>query len=196
MARKFKRGEAVMHFGQRGPTRCYFGGKMGGYRVLSSLPDVESGWCIPLEEVARAVFHAPNEHGVYPNEVCDAIEYRAGKDFRIVLRFLQIAPDAWAIGKEVEIGNGYQASPVSERWRYPSLEAAIRAELAPLLAELARCAAGAPNAYIRSESQSATRRLQRRAMDAIFHLLHGLSPHLSRDIIISLLSTSQSDNNG
>lgn len=194
MARKFKRGEAVMHFGPGGPTRCYFGGKMGRYRVLSSLPNVESGWCIPLEEVASTVFHAPNEHGVYPNDVCDAIEFRAGNDFRIVVRFLQIGPHSWAIGKEVQIGSGYQGSPVSERWQYPSLEAALREELSPLLAELARCAAGAQSTYSRKAPNSTVRRLQRRAKEAIIHLLHGLAPHLPRDIIISLLTHRSGDN--
>lgn len=188
MARKIKRGDPVIYYGGALPQRCYFGGKMGAYRVLSSTPNVQSGWCVPLEKIEEEVFHAPNGAGVYEDAVCDRIEYKASK-IEIVFRYVQAGPASWAIGSEVKIGDRGIITPVSVHDpAFETFEDAMKATMTPVLLELGRFAAGVDSSY--GVGALSAKPLQRRAKDALFHLLHALPSPLQRDIII-LLSAGQ-----
>ncbi len=192
MARTFKRGQAVMYFEGKTGKRCYFGGKMGAYRVLSSVPNVESGWCIPLSNVNRVVFPAPNEDGTFDRSVCEVIEYRADRSFFVRLEYVQTGPEAWAIGHSLRVGDTRQASPAVVHQPYSTLDEAITQVLSPVLRGLASLAAGADNPFVKPRGKNTV--LQRRARDAMYHLLNALSPHLRNAIVMSLLGrTGDSD---
>jgi hypothetical protein len=109
MARDFKRGEPVVYYGNGRATRCFFGGKNGGYRVLSSTPDLESGWLVPLSSVLSEVFPAPNEHGVYAQDLATRIEYRGSATFHVAVDYLQIGPERWIAASEFRIGTRYRS---------------------------------------------------------------------------------------
>jgi hypothetical protein len=177
-----------MYFGGETGKRCYFGGKMGAYRVLSSVPNVESGWCIPLSDVDRVVFPAPNEDGSFDRSVCDAIEYRADRSFFVRLEYVQTGPEGWAIGHSLRVGDTRQASPAVVYQTYSTLEEAITQVLSPILRGLGSLAAGADNPFVKPHGKHTV--LQRRARDAMYHLLNALSPHLQNAIVMSLLGRS------
>jgi hypothetical protein len=187
MARKYKRGQEVMYYGVRGVMRCYFGGKMGAYRVLSSTPYVDTGWAVPLSEVETSVFPAPNEQGVFDRQVCDVLEYRVDSRFFVRIEYLQAGPALWAIGQSLQIGNNGRSIPVSTQLGSPTFEDAIKSVLPMLLVELARLAAGVDNPFDRSVAPNKPRKTtQRRAQDAIYHLLNALPSELCNDIVMSL----------
>ncbi|MBN3815221.1 hypothetical protein G3N57_00735 [Paraburkholderia sp. Se-20369] len=188
MARKFKRGQAVMYFEGETGKRCYFGGKMGAYRVLSSIPNVESGWAIPLSAVDRAVFPAPSEDRTFDRAVCEAIQYRVDRTFYVQLEYVQAGPHAWAVGYSLRIGDTRKVLPVAADRTFPTFEEAITAGLSPLLHELTRLAAGVGNAFVDVGSITAT--VRRHAKDTIYHLLSTLPAHVQDDIVMSLLGES------
>lgn len=185
MARKFKRGQAVMYFEGETGKRCYFGGKMGAYRVLSSIPNVESGWAIPLSDVDRVVFPAPSEDGTFDRAVCEAIQYRADRTFSVQLEYVQAGPRSWAVGHSLRIGDMREVLPVAADRTFQTFEEAITEGLSPLLHELSRLAAGVANAFVDVGSITAT--VRRHAKDAIYHLLSALPAGIQDDIVMSLL---------
>ncbi len=174
-----------MYFKGATGKRCYFGGKMGAYRVLSSIPNVDSGWAIPLSDVDRTVFAAPSEDGIFDRTVCEAIQYRADRTFFVQLDYVQAGPRAWAVGHSLRVGDTRNVLPVAVDRTFPTFEQAITEELSPLLRELSRLAAGVANAFVDAGSITAT--LRRHAKDAIYHLLSALPSHIQDDIVMSLL---------
>lgn len=185
MARKFKRGQAVMYFEGETGKRCYFGGKMGAYRVLSSVPNVESGWAIPLADVDRVVFPAPSDDGTFDRAVCEAILYRADRTFFVRFEYVQTSPCSWAVGHSLRIGDTRNILPVVADRSFQTFELAITKGLSPLLLELSRLAAGVGNAFVEVGSITAT--MRRHATDAIYHLLSTLPARIQDDIVMSLL---------
>ena len=185
MARKFKRGQAVMYFEGETGKRCYFGGKMGAYRVLSSIPNVESGWAIPLADVDRVVFPAPSENGTFDRAVCVAIQYRADRTFFVQLQYVQAGPRLWAVGHSLRIGDTRKMLPVAADRTFQTFEEAITKGLSPLLHELSRVTAGVANSLVEVGSITAT--VRRHAKDAIYQLLSALPADIQDDIVMSLL---------
>lgn len=185
MARSFKRGQAVMYFEGETGKRCYFGGKMGAYRVLSSVPQADTGWAVPLADVDQLVFPAPGADGVFATTVCEAIQYRADRVFFVRLDYVQATPDSWAIGHSLRIGDTKESEPVTVKPASKSSDEAMKACLIPLLRELSAVAAGVENRFVKRETASAT--MQRRAHDAIYELLSALPAQLLDDIVIALL---------
>ena len=185
MPRSFKRGQAVTYFEGTIGKRCYFGGKMGCYRVLSSQPNTESGWCIPLSDVDRLVFPAPNEQGSFEKSACEVIQYRANRTFAFSLEYVQIAPTRWAIGHSLRVGDTAHKIAPSIQNTYASFEEAVLFALSPLLHGLTRLAAGAENPFV--DVGKITKSLQRHAREAVYHLLNNVPPQLRDDIVMSLL---------
>ncbi|WP_157657509.1 hypothetical protein [Burkholderia ubonensis] len=191
MARRYKRGDPVVYYDNGKATPCFFGGKMGAYRVLSSTPDLESGWGIPLASVADSVFPAPNRHGCYPLELADKLEYRRDHSFQVAVYSLRITPDSWITATEYRIGSKFRATPLTASQKFPTLEAALTASLVPMLRDLGRLAAGAPNG-ITAEALNSTsmKSVQRHAQLAIYELLHALPSPVRSDIIMLLMGST------
>ncbi|TCK32055.1 hypothetical protein B0G84_9193 [Paraburkholderia sp. BL8N3] len=188
MAQRFKRGQAVMYFEGKTAKRCYFGGKMGAYRVLSSVPEADTGWAVPLSEVDRLVFPAPGDDGSFDRSVCEIIQYRADRTFFVRLQYVQAGPSVWAIGYLLRIGDTKESLPVVANPSFPTYEEAVTERLAPLLRELSAVAAGVPNSFFTRGTISAT--MQRRAHEAIYALLSPLPARLHDNIVIALLERS------
>ena len=188
MTRRFKRGDPVVYYDNGKATPCFFGGKMGAYRVLSSTPDLESGWGIPLSSVADSVFPARNEHGSYPLELAEKLEYRSDRSFQVALYTLRVAPDSWITAMEYRIGRRFRATPLTASQTFPTLEAALAASLVPMLRDLGRLAAGSPNGMVADTSNSASMKaIQRHAQLAIYEMLYALPSPLRSDIIMLLM---------
>ncbi|MGP8437825.1 hypothetical protein ACT2FY_39040 [Paraburkholderia fungorum] len=185
MARSFKRGQAVMYFEGKTGKRCYFGGKMGAYRVLSSVPEVDTGWAVPLSEVDRLIFPAPSDDGSFDRSVCEAIQYRADRTFFVRLEYVQASPSVWAIGHSLRINDTKESMPVVAAPGFETYEDAMKERLAPLLRELSALAAGVPNRFVTRGAVSVA--MQRRAHEAIYALLSPLPVRLQDDIVIALL---------
>lgn len=104
----FRRGEAVIQYARGKALKYYWGGKMGGYRVLSAqATHLDSGACIPEKEVGVSIFPAPNEFGIYDERHARKISYRStsGRDSATVY-VLQIGPDLWAHAASWVISTG------------------------------------------------------------------------------------------
>lgn len=189
MARDFKRGEPVVYYGNGAATPCFFGGKDGAYRVLSSTPDLESGWMVPLASVPLQVFPAPNKHGVYPQDLATSIEYRGSATFHVAVYYMQIGPERWITAFESRVGMRYRSTPLTASRVFLTLEEALKAAVIPPLLDLGRLAAGAdnnlaPDARTGAAAHKATRR---HAQMAIYTILSALPSSIQSDIIMLLI---------
>lgn len=188
MARDFKRGEPVVYYENGTATPCFFGGKNGGYRVLSSTPDLESGWMVPLASIPSQVFPAPNEHGVYPQDLAASIEYRGTATFHVVVYYMQIGPERWITAFEFRIGTRYRSSPLTASRVFLTLEEAQKAAVVPLLLDLGKLAAGADNNLVPDTPAGAAHKATRRhAQMAVYTILSALPSPVQSDIIMLLM---------
>jgi hypothetical protein len=188
MARDFKRGEPVVYYGNGRATPCFFGGKNGGYRVLSSTPDLESGWLVPLSSVLSEVFPAPNEHGVYAQDLATRIEYRGSATFHVAVDYLQIGPERWIAASEFRIGTRYRSTPLTAARVFLTLEEAQKAVVVPLLLDLGRLAAGADNNVAPDARVGAAHKATRRhGQMAVYTILSALPSPVQSDIIMLLM---------
>lgn len=184
MQKKFRRGEAIVYYDGNVRTRCYFGGKMADFRVLSPTPGLESGWCVKLSDVETKVFPAPNEHGVYASEHATRLEYRHNSSFWVAVLTLQIGPSEWIATTEFRLGDKSRVAPLTSAISFPTLEEALRQTLIPLLRDLAKIGVGAPNRIIAQPSSRATKEVfQKHAEKAIYELLNALPSPPRSDII-------------
>ncbi len=188
MAREFKRGEPVVYYENGKATPCFFGGKDGGYLVLSSTPDLESGWLVPLSSVPSQVFPAPNEHGVYRQDLATRIEYRGGATFHVAVDYMQIGPECWITAFEFRIGTRYRSSPLMASRVFLTLEETQKAAVIPLLLDLGRLAAGAQNNLLNETLTGAAHKATRRhAQMAVYSILNALPSPVQPDIIMLLM---------
>jgi hypothetical protein len=59
------------------------------------------------------MFPKPNEHGSYPDEQAERIEYRSGKAYTII-RLLQVGDNAWIQSANVQYAGGGMSEPLSK----------------------------------------------------------------------------------
>jgi hypothetical protein len=190
----FKKNNAVIYYGQGRPQRMYMGGKTGGYRTLSSVKGSDSGVCVLIDEMARQVFPAPNESGVFVDEVCNAIEYRLDHNFHVEIQYVQWSPTNWSIASSISVGNSGFSSLPSKSRSYPSLSAAMQTYLPPLLQRLAALAAGVGRDIEFNVTKSGQAKAKRFGREALYLILGALPRELSNDILKLLMVKSESSN--
>ena len=186
----FKRNTAVIYHGQNGPQRRFIAGKIGAYCVLSLTKHSDSGCCIPFEELDKTVFPAPNEHGVFEEEVCQTFGARLDRQFYVEVHYVQAGPMEWCASLSRQFGNSYSGSLPSQCDVFPTFEAAMKNVLSEDLRQLARFAAGSPSGLDHGVSQSKLPTARKFAKDAIYKLLYHFEPSLYNDILISLMKNS------
>lgn len=181
---KFAKDEAVHYKGDL----CYWiGRKVGSFRVLASIPGSESGFLVPESEVGVTVFPAPNESGVFDKKHASVIEFKKDKNFYVKIYLLQIAEDAWTMAHDIQWRDGGGAhAPLRERRALPSFEAAMKAELVPMVAGLAAAAAGNPGSNWEGIKPAVAKK-------AILALLSQIPSRLATDIIIEARSRAGED---
>lgn len=180
---KFAKDEAVRYKGDR----CYWiGRKAGSFRVLASNPGSGSGFLVPESEVGVTVFPAPNESGVFDKKHASLIEFKKDKNFYARIYVLQIADDAWITAHDIQRRDGGAHASLQERRALPSYEAALKAELVPMIAGLAAAAAGNSG----SNWDGVKPALAKQAMLA---LLSQIPSRLATDIIIEARSMAGGD---
>lgn len=174
---KFAKDEAVRYKG----NRCYWiGRKVGSFRVLASIPGSESGFLVPESDIGVTVFPAPNESEIFDKKHASLIEFKKDKNFYVRIYVLQIAEDAWTMAHNIQRRDGGTHTPLRDR-ALPSYEAALKAELVPIIAGLAAAAAGNPGSDWGGVKPAVAKR-------AILALLSQVPSRLATDIIIEARS--------
>lgn len=190
----FKRNNAVIYYGEGRPQRLYMGGKTGAYRTLSSVRGCDSGMCVRIDELARQVFPAPNDSGVFTDEVCNAIQFRLDHNFHIEIRYVQWGPKNWSVASSISVGNSGFSSLPSKSRSYPSLSDAMQNYLPPLLQRLAALAAGTGRDIEFNVTKSGQAKAKRFGRDALYQILGALPLELSNDILKLLMVKVESSN--
>lgn len=174
---KFAKDEAVRYKGDR----CYWiGRKVGGFRVLASIPGSGSGFLVPESEIGVTVFPAPNESETFDKKHASLIEFKKDRNFYVRIYVLQIAEDGWTMAHNIQWRDGGTHTPLRDR-ALPSYEAALKEELVPIIAGLAAVAAGNPGSNWDGVKPAV-------AKQAILALLSQVPSRLATDIIIEARS--------
>jgi hypothetical protein len=169
----------------------YMGGKIGGYRVLSSsLHTLDSGICVRIDELPSRVFPAPNEHGVFDRKgACTTIAFALDHRFKVSVSYVQAGPDTWcAEVDELTVSHCSSHSPISMHRTYPTLHAALLAVVPALLVTLRDLAQGTDEELYRrwGTPKSLCGKARRFGNNAVYSIISAIPRPTASDILKSL----------